>query len=130
MTTTKATVIRKHFTTLTLTSIVLLVLFAGFFYLFPQFYFKTFPVLFLSETAVFFIVDYIFINNVTGKGKNFIIQHKLSTTIKFFVLLMILSTFLLLDRENIMKIAIVFIALFFVFLTVQTISFLKIFKNK
>jgi hypothetical protein len=127
---TKETALRKHLSTLTITTIALLLVFSAVFYFFPQWYFKVFPVLFLSEVIVFFVVDYLFINNVTNKGKNFIVQHKLATTIKFFVLLMVLSTFLLFNKQDSIKIAVVFISLFFVFLAVQTISFLKIFKNK
>ncbi len=105
-------------------------MFAGVFYVFPEFYFKSFPALFLSEIAVFFILDYLFITQVTQKGKKFIIQHKLSTTLKFFILLLLLSIFLLINKQEALKIAVVFITLFFVFLVVQTVSFLKIFKNK
>lgn len=130
MTTTKTTAVRKHLSTLTITAITTLIMFAGVFYVFPEFYFKSFPALFLSEIAVFFILDYLFITQVTQKGKKFIIQHKLSTTLKFFILLLLLSIFLLINKQEALKIAVVFITLFFVFLVVQTVSFLKIFKNK
>ena len=122
---TKETALRKHLSTLTITTIVLLLVFSAVFYFFPQWYFKAFPVLFLSEVIVFFVVDYLFINNVTNKGKNFIVQHKLATTIKFFVLLMVLSTFLLFNKQDSIKIAVVFISLFCCFSCCTNNKFFK-----
>ena len=122
--------LRKHFITLTLTTIIVLVISIVVFSLFPSWYFKAFPLLFLIMAGTFYFVDYLFIKNVAEKGKNFIFQHKLTTTIKFFVLLFSLVIFIIIDKSYALNIAISFVALFFIYLTIQTISFLKIFKNK
>ncbi len=122
--------LRKHFVTLTITTIATLAIAILLFSMQPSWYFKSFPALFLVVSGTFYFVDYLFINNVAEKGKDFIFQHKLTTTIKFFVLLFSLVIFIIIDKSHALNIAISFVALFFIYLTIQTISFLKIFKNK
>jgi len=123
------TIINNHFRILSITFISLLFVFSLFFYFFPKFYFSAFPLLFISVSSIFFILDYFFIKGILKKEKKFIIQYKLISTIKFLVLLLLLTIFLLVFRKDILKIGVSFILLFFVFLSVQTISFLKIFKK-
>ncbi len=130
MTTDNKLIIKNHLIRLTLASIISLPIFYMIFYYSPQWYFKTFPIMFILQVATYYFADLFFLNNILKKGKNFLLQHKINTILKFFIQLIILTIIIFIEREKAIQVAISFLSIFFLFLIIQTISFYKIFKNK
>jgi len=98
-------------------------------YLLTEYYFSAFPALFIFVYLTTLIIHIIIVQANKKRQQVFTNRFMVATTLKLFLYVIVLATFLFLQKETAVPFSISFIALYFVFTTFEVIEVLKFIKK-